>query len=328
MKTCNVLLSSAGRRVSLLHIFREALHRAGVSGKVFASDVSRLSAAFHSADAGFSVPRCTRPEFIPAMLELCRQQDIRLIIPTIDTELLAYAQARESFERAGVTVAVSSPEVIHLARDKIATHEWLVQQGFPTVRQGTPDALRSSGDWRFPLLVKPRGGSASIGVRIVKDLAQLEAATSEGDYLVQTVAAGVEHTVDFFATREGRCVCTVPRRRFEVRSGEVSKAMTVRSPTLQSLTARLCERLPGAFATLNAQMFWDEKTDEVRIIELNARFGGGYPLAWKAGAPFAEWLVRMATAGGVPDAFDGWKDRLVMLRYDEAVFVDESKTWT
>ncbi len=172
--TCNVLISSAGRRVALLECFREALGRAGQDGqdgRVVATDVSRLSSAFHVADAGVLVPRCTSDEFVPAVLEICRRHEIRLVVPTIDTELPVLAAHRDEFAALGITVAVSGPGTVAIGADKVLTHEWLTEHGFPTVRQADPAVVAAAApsDWEYPLVVKPRRGSASIGVAVVDD---------------------------------------------------------------------------------------------------------------------------------------------------------------
>ena len=321
----NVLISSAGRRIALLDIFRLTLGEMGLRGRVLAADMSRFSAAFQAADAGFLVPACTSPEFIPAVLEVCRREGVRLVVPTIDTELPLYAASRERFAREGVQVAVSSPEAIAVCGDKEQTHRWLVREGLPTVRQASvAEVLAAPGDWPFPLLVKPRNGSSSLGVAVVRDHAALEAATADGGYVVQTLAAGEEYTIDFLADRAGRCRCAVPRRRLEVRAGEVSKGMTVRSGPLEELALQVCERLPGAYGTLNVQVFLDEATGEMSVIEVNARFGGGFPLAWEAGARFPRWMVEELLGLPSTAAPARWRDRLVMLRYDAAVFADAS----
>lgn len=322
----NVLLSSAGRRYALLQIFRRTLADLGFAGEVMAADMSRLSAAFQAADRSFLVPRCTSAEFVPAVLELCRTNEISLVVPTIDTELPVYAAQRDTFARVGTTVAVSSPEAVAIGADKGRTHAWLTGNGFPTVRQAAvQDILAAPGSWNYPFVVKPAGGSSSIGFAIVRDRTQLEAATGGGAFVAQTIAPGVEHTVDVLADRSGRCRCAVPRRRFEVRAGEVSKGMTVRSPALEGLAARICDALPGAYGCLNIQIFQDESTGEMNVIEINPRFGGGFPLAWEAGARFPRWLIEDVL--GLPSTATaiGWKDRLVMLRYDDAVFVDAAK---
>lgn len=322
----NVLISSAGRRHALLRIFRTALDRLGLTGDVVAIDASPLSAAYQVADRSFLVPRTSSPEFIPAVLDLCRRQRIRLLIPTIDPELALYAAHREAFERIGTTVAISSPEVVAIGRDKERTHRWLAAAGFPTPRQTTVEvALRDRESWPFPLFVKPVNGSASVGAAVVHDDAELATLTRGGGFIVQTVARGAEHTIDFLADRSGRCRCAVPRQRLEVRGGEVTKAVTVRSEAMQALVARLCEALPGAYGTLCVQVFLDPATGALEVIELNPRFGGGFPLTWAAGADFARWMIEELLGLRSSAALDGWQDGLVMLRYDEAVFVDRGK---
>jgi carbamoyl-phosphate synthase large subunit len=323
MTSVTVLISSAGRRVELLKAFRSALLDLSLDGRVLAADRSARSSAFHSADEAFLVPSCDDAEFLPAVLNLCDKQAVDLLIPTIDPELPVYAAARADFAAAGTTVAISAPEVVEIAADKGLTHGWLTAHGFATVDQATVDEVRGApANWVYPLVVKPRRGSAGIGVTVVQDQHELALAARSGDAIVETVAPGQEYTIDALVDRSGRCICAVPRRRLEVRAGEVSKAVTVRSRELEALVVRLCNSLPGAYGPLTVQVFHDDETGRDIVIELNARFGGGYPLARQAGADYPRWLLE--EAAGLPStaSADGWRDGLVMLRYDAAVFVD------
>jgi carbamoyl-phosphate synthase large subunit len=342
-----ILISSAGRRVELLRAFRQTLNalapaNGATFGRVLAVDSSWYSSAFHDADQAFLIPRCTDRNFVPQMIELCTRHEVDLIVPTIDTELPIYAAAREQFTAVGTTVAISSPEVVAIAADKVHTHNWLTGAGFPTVLQGTIADVRADPvNWQFPLIAKPRFGSASKGVTLLADLADLErlighwaklADSSDPyrDLVVQSVASGAEYTVDVMVTRDrsassagGLCITAVPRRRIEVRAGEVSKAITVRSPVLIELAEKLCSALPGAYGPLNVQMFLDSESGKVAVIEINARFGGGYPLSFAAGANFPQALVHEVC--GLPAApVSEWREKLVMLRYDAAVFVEQT----
>jgi len=305
--------------------FRDALAAAGLEGRVLAADRSWYSSAFHEADEGLLVPSCDEDAFVPAVLDLCGKHAVDLIVPTIDPELPVYAAARERFAGAGVTVAVSGPEAVTISADKVRTHAWLVETGLPTVRQAGVDVVRADPPgWPFPLVVKPRFGSAGIGVAVVHDAAELDVAARAGEVVVQEVARGREHTIDLLVDRAGRCVSAVPRRRLEVRAGEVSKAVTVRSSALEDVAARVAERLPGAYGPLTVQVFSDEDGG-LAVIEVNARFGGGFPLAREAGADHPRWLVE-EVAGLTSTADRGaWRPGLVMLRYDAAVFVDEGE---
>jgi carbamoyl-phosphate synthase large subunit len=254
-------------------------------------------------------------------LKICREAAVDLVIPTIDTELKVLSENRDRFLEIGTRVMISSPETIEITHDKWSTHRWLKREGFPTVLQATPEAvLANPDDWDFPLLIKPVSGSASVGVEVVSSPAELSAGTARGDYIVQTLAQGEEYTVSVFISGSGECIDAVPRKRLEVRAGEVSKGITVRLGPVEALAESVIGRLPGAYGALNIQIFWDEMTQQLKIIEINPRFGGGYPLAWEAGAPYSAWLIQDVL--GMPlMKVPPWRDGVVMLRYDEAIFV-------
>jgi len=319
----NILVSSAGRRVVLLRLLREALEEVGVEGSVVAVDSQRASSAFHLADESFLVPPCTDVDFLPEMLDLCRRKEIRLVVPTIDVELAAWASVRDAwYEQDGMAVAVSSPKVIEIAADKAETNGWLRDNGFPATHQLERDHFLGPGSGQlFPVVVKPRRGSSSDGVSVARDLDMLRAVTTPGD-VVEAMAPGTEYTIDVLVGRDGRTRCAVPRRRVEVRGGEVSKAVVERRRDLMTLASDIGDALPGAYGVLNIQVMVDDDTGECQVIEINARVGGGFPLTCVAGGRFPTWLIEeiLGLPSSLPRA--AWKDGTAMLRYDEAVYLD------
>jgi carbamoyl-phosphate synthase large subunit len=321
MNEFNILISSAGRRVELMQAFHEALRDLGIRGAVYATDCSGEAPAMRLAERAWRVPRCHEPCFAPELLELAARENISMIVPTIDAELEPLSVCRQSFLERDTFVSVSAPETVMISVDKALTHTWLVANGFPTVAQSTPDdVLRAPAEWTFPLIVKPRFGSASKGVHYVRSVDELRLwHESEPGLIVQSVAEGSEYTVNVYVNAEGKCVCAVPHRRIEVRAGEVSKAVTVKNRRLMQLARDIAETLPGARGALNIQCFLSAD-GAINVIEINARFGGGYPLAHRAGAPFTNWLVEELVGRPVTGKFDEWLDDLVMLRYDQAVF--------
>lgn len=281
-------------------------------GLVAAVDVSPLSSAGLLADHFELVPQAADPDFLDRILEVCDAQRITDLVPTIDTELPYYAAARDRFAQRGVRLWVSSPDVVRLGMDKWAFHTWLTSHGLQSPR--TFEAVRLLGeDLRGPVIAKPRGGSSSVGLlRFDSVEAALRASLPE-DYIVQEVAPGDEVTVDFAVGTTGDLLGVGLRRRLEVRAGEVSKAVTVDDPRLVASIEDFVATLPPAFGVLNVQLF--VTPDRVSFLELNPRFGGGFPLTWAAGARLPELVL---DGGPRIDARSG----VVMLRYDDAVFTD------
>jgi carbamoyl-phosphate synthase large subunit len=319
-----VLLSSAGRRVELMSCFRKDAAELGLELTVIATDLDpSMSAACHTADRAHRVPRCTSPEFVPHMLALCVREGVDLLVPTIDTELLALAAARDELGRGGTQVVVSSPEIVQLSRDKARTME-VLRAGGVTVPDTIPLAtlVADPTALRWPVILKPIGGSRSVGI-ITMASPECLAAVAAGlsGYIAQERWSGEEYTVNMYFDGNGRMQCAVPHLRQEVRAGEVSKGITKRHPRLLAIAERLGDLLTGARGPLCFQAI-TRSSDEAAVFELNARFGGGFPLAHRAGAHVPKWLMeeRLGIEPTVPAT---WRENLAMLRYDQAVYVEQ-----
>ena len=313
----NILFTSVGRRVGLVQAFRRAMEGLGVEGRLLAADRSALAPAFHLADEGFLVPRVEAPDYVDALLAICRRHRIGLVVPLIDWELQVLAEARGRFAAAGTRLLVSSPAVTRICRDKKATCEFLRARGL-----GAPRVLScaEAANGPFPLIVKARYGSSARNVTRVADAEGLRWACRGGDDLIiQECLAGPEFTVDVYAGLGGGPRVAVPRRRLQVRGGEVVKALTVRSEAVIEAALRVVAALGECVGVITCQCR-QAPSGEVKFFDLNPRFGGGVPLAIRAGADFPRWILE-EHLGRKPDIDPAkWESGLLMLRYDAEVF--------
>ena len=320
-RSLRMMLSSAGRRVGLMRSFREAAVQLGVDLTLFACDLQPdWSPACMEADRAFAAPPAESDAFIPAMLEICGREGIELVVPTIDTELLAYARARDRFSAINCHVAVADEALVEMARDKLATADFLRDTGLATPRTVSAEAfLDGSADLALPLLAKPRHGSSSRGIMMVQDREAVAALTHTEPYILQQFLHGREYTVSIYFDGGGRMRCAIAHERLRVRAGEVEKGITCRDPRLLAMAWELGEILEGARGALCFQVRM-EAGGAPSIFEINARFGGGYPLAHQAGARFAQWMLEERL--GLPSsADDDWREGVLMLRFDDAIFV-------
>lgn len=315
-----LLLTSAGRRVELLNCFRASAAQLGVQLTVLACDLNPdLSAACTLADHSFTVPRADDPAYEHAVLDLCRQEGVSLLIPTIDPELEPLSRLKPTFAAAGTRLVIGSSELIEIARDKAATADFLADHGIPSPRTA---ALTEAAEmpWRFPVFVKPRHGSASRGIRIVQDAAALQMVTEEEPLIVQERLTGPEYTVNMYFDSAGELRCAIPHVRLQVRAGEVEKGRTCRVPELEDLARKLAGALPAPQGPMCFQAMADAN-GRAALFEINARFGGGYPLAHQAGAMFSRWILEEHL--GLPStANNDWREGVSMLRYDAAIFLE------
>lgn len=315
------LVSSAGRRGELVKI----LQNTSVDGHtlpVTAIDITAYSAAGQMADNFELVPRCTDPAFIARVSEVATQHHANLIIPTIDPEIAIYASARDELKTRGIHVWVSTPEIAQLGWDKWKLAQFCDQHQLPsptTVEIRNEDAAREI--LTGPVIVKPRSGSASIGVHRFESVNEVDFRKFTDDFIIQSCVPGVEVTIDFGIGKNGQLLGFCPRKRLEVRAGEVSKAVTIDHPAIDSLMTQISTLLKGAYGMLNLQVFLDEHSGEITILELNPRFGGGFPLAHAAGTRLIDALIAdYYETGNAPSSPPRrGQSGLVMLRYDAHV---------
>ena len=110
----------------------------------------------------------------------------------------------------------------------------------------------------------------------------------------------------------------VPRERLETRGGEISKGITRRGAVMTLLRPAL-EKLRQARGCLTVQIFLSPNHDRLLGVEINPRFGGGYPLSHEAGAGFPQLMIREWLLSESLSWQDEWKANMMMLRYDSMV---------
>jgi carbamoyl-phosphate synthase large subunit len=313
-----LLFTSAGRRVSLLQEFRRAARDLGIKLRLCGADCQPMAPALQIVDEVVIVPRIDTSHCIDHLVEYCRRERVDALIPLIDPELQPLSEARRRFNEIETQLILSSAETVNICVDKVRTHEFLTQNGFKTPQILSDVELASP---TFPLFIKPRIGSSSMGAHKIRnpdDLAYHR--KCDPDAIVQEFIEGIEHTVDVFADFNGRPRCAVPRRRHEVRGGEVSKGQAVRHDRMMAESCRLVEALGGAIGVMTIQCFLTPAEDIV-FIEINPRFGGGVPLSIAAGADSPRWILELLLGRQPEISMNGWTDGLLMLRYDQGIFI-------
>lgn len=319
-----VLFTSSGRRVSLLRFFRESALRYELPIEIHAGDILATAPTWQVADRTHLLPRCGSPEYVSRVLEICTEYAIDLLIPLIDPELSVLASAANRFHDAGVDLVVSDLATIEIAADKLRTHEHCQKADIASARTWDVASGDVPQDARFPLVVKPRRGSAAAGVSVVRDREEFAFCVQQlVNPCAQELLEGCEYTMDVLVDSKGSPLCIVPRERWETRAGEISKGVTLLDDELIRATTRLIRSLPGVRGPVNCQAFRTEPGAPIRFNDINTRFGGGYVLSYRAGADFPAALL-LARLGREIPADDVFRPRsgVVLLRYDDELVTD------
>ncbi len=335
----NILLTCAGRRNFLVEFFQSEL--AG-RGRVVACDTSRSAPALSVADEGLIVPPMNDPGYFDALLSICHEHEIRLLISVNDLELAGLSRRADDFREIGTIAVVSRPAVIAQCQDKWTTFQALRECGIATPETYlTPAAVReavASGSLEFPIIVKPRWGSSSIGFERIENDRELSLAYEWGTIQVrrsifwnltqsncdeclvfQPQLAGDEYGMDVVNDLEGRHVATLVRRKMVMRYGNTDRAMTVADHPLEQVGTAIGLRL-GHIGSLDCDVMLTEAGPHV--LDLNPRVGGGYPFSHVAGANLPAALMAWANGEEADPAWFKPRPGVVASRCDEMMIVN------
>lgn len=317
-KEIRILFTGVGRRVELVQAFREASLCLDIPLKIYGADMTNTAPAIYYCD--FYRPICGMkdPYYIDNLLSICSDDEIDLVIPTIDTDLLVLAENRSRFEEINTKVMISSPDKIKICRDKNNTSSFFVDCGLK--------APMPVNDWTqyhggFPAFIKPKDGSSSINAYKVGNIEQLKIySTQIDDYIVQPYIEGPEYTIDVFCDWEGNPLTIVPRERLQVRAGEVLKTRITLDPIMIEETRSICKEFKPC-GPITIQLIKDINSGDNYYIEINPRFGGGVPLSMKAGARSAEAILKLLDGIEVGDYQIA--DGAIYSRFDQSVCITE-----
>lgn len=320
----NILVTSAGQRVSLVRAFQKELKTLYPENRVFTTDMfPELSAACNVSDQYFTVNRVTDPLYIDQLIAICLDNNVKMIVPTIDTELLILAQNKSRFCEAGIHSIISSIPFIEQCRDKRKSNLLFQKRGIDVPR--SIDKMNP----QFPLFIKPYDGSLSANTFLIESAEQLTTfhLSNEKFLFMEYIDKQnhAEYTIDMYFDKSNHAKCIVPRKRLLVRAGEINKGLTCKNIIVSFLKEKL-GFIEGAVGCLTVQVFLNENTERIIAIEINPRFGGGYPLSYRAGANYPLWLIKEYYNNETIDYTEDWEDQMLMLRYDDEVIVHVTKT--
>lgn len=314
----NILFTSVGRRVELVQQFHQAADVLKTELKIIGVDISETAPALFFCDKARRICRINDPRYLEELLAICVEEQVQLVIPTIDTDLLLLAKHRRDFEEKGIRVLISAPDKVAICRDKNQTSRYFMSLGLSSPEAVNDVALYRQG---FPAFIKPKDGSSSINAYKVETEDELNTyAKHIGDYVIQPFVSGVEYTVDVLCGFEGRPIYVTSRKRLLVRSGEVIKTEINNDPQIVSEILALIDDFKP-YGPITVQLIRNTTDDKDYFIEINPRFGGGSPLSMKAGADSAQALIKLMQGGNVEFNKNAAREGAIYSRFDQSVCV-------
>ncbi|MBQ4037598.1 MAG: ATP-grasp domain-containing protein [Clostridia bacterium] len=319
----NILFCSAGRRAQLLKNFRRSM---GNEGKIVATDLSPYAPALYFADRHYLVPRIDDPTYVDVILNICKEEEIDAITTVIDPEIEILSENRSRFEALGITVLAPYDSSARLCFDKFALYEHLTSCGIPTVLTfGDMDTFLEAYREKkidFPVFVKPRNGSGSVGARRVGGMSELAAAMeADPTLIIQEYMQGQDLDADVYIdTVSKRVVSAFTKRKLSTTIGGANKTVSFKDPKLFDL---ISEALTHFQFNGPIDIDFFEKDGAYYLSEINPRFGGAYLHAYGAGVDFVKLIENNVKGIANEPSIGNYEEKVVMMMYDDVVIIKE-----
>lgn len=315
-----ILFSNAGRRGTLIKDFKKSL---GHNVKIIATDNWCVAPALFEADEYYVTPKITDTEYISRLIEICKKENVKAVTTCIDPEIEILAQNRELFLKNGILPLCPDKDTAALCFDKYKMYEYLVKNDIKTIRTFDSltsfDAAYQSGKITFPVFIKPRCGSGSVGIAKVEDYEELkEKLKDTGEkYIIQEYMAGEDFDADVYIDAiSNDAVAVFSKKKIETRIGGASKTISFKDEKLFAFVKKIVEKFKF-YGPVDMDFFYQD--GEYYLSEINPRFGGAYLHAFGAGVDFPKMILNNIN-GVINDPVIGdYDEGVLMLMYDEVV---------
>lgn len=315
----NILMCSVGRRGELLKNFRSSM----VSGsKIIATDLSPYAPALYMADKQYLVPRIDDPVYVETVLDICKKEKINAVTTFIDPEIEILAKNRDKFEAQGVEVLAPYEETAKLCFDKYLMFQHLMKNNIPTVMTwGTLEQFEKAfdaGEVEFPVFVKPRTGSGSVGARKVYSYEILsEAMAEDPSLIIQEYMDCIDLDADVYIdTITHEAVAAFSKKKIETRIGGASKTVSFKDEKLFDFISKIVKTLKFN-GPVDMDFFY--RDGQYYLSEVNPRFGGAYLHAYGAGVDFIKMIESNLNGIANKPNFGDYEEGVVMMMYDSVV---------
>lgn len=341
----NILLTSTARRIDLVEFFQDALKSSGIEGKVITADPEYNAPSLQAGDENYVIPEQTDTNYMEAIVEICKKHHVDCLVPLNDWEVPKISAAKKELEKLGVSVFAPDANIVEKVRDKGKYRELLepLNVKTPLSYLHVEDAKKAleKQEVSFPLIVKPRNGSASIAIEIIDNVEDMEFAYQnavrkikespldgdtfrepEDNVIIQEVIKGNKFSVDIFNDLNGRFLTSFARKQLGMRGGDIDRCITTNNPELTDIAQRL-GRSFGHAGYMNTDVYFNG--NDYYVIDINPRFGGGYAFTHLAGADIPATIIALTAGKEVQEDWLRQKSDIGLARHDIVVPINKQK---
>jgi len=290
MKKVKIFITSAGGEIANPVI--KSLKKSNLNIEIVAGDINPDSNGLFRASICYLLPSYDDPNYKTKIKEICKNEQIDLVIPCSDLELIKMAELKESGELE-CEVCVASTDVINKTFNKLETYKFFRKFGLPFVETVVFSDIEELIEIvKFPIIAKPLSGSGSKGVKVIFSYSDIEERKNwEGyifqDYLTEnkkdikyedvvhgnTLVQKSEISCQAYISKKGE-VLNIFSSINQLKAGMPTKINPIENHEAEPIVIEMAKKLAviGLRGPCNFQLKMTDRGPEV--FEINSRFTG------------------------------------------------------
>ena len=311
MKTINIMFLGGAKRVSLAEHFIKAGIQLGVKVNIYSYELSTYC-PIASIGKVIIGKKWNDPDLLKDLMRIIQEYSINIILPSVDPAIGCAAKLNVALG-GKVFIPVSKEEICNFMFDKKLAENWFINNNVPI-----PQCYNHNDTFCFPVIIKPRKGSASQGIKVIEDIEDWAGVANPDSYVIQQyIANKTEYTVDCYIAQNGDIISIVPRERLAVSGGEVMNSITLHDEVMENIASDILRK--GDFrGPANVQFIKDNENGKIYVMEVNPRFGGGVITSIEAGADTPKFVLQEYLGQAIQPC-NNWKEKTLMTRYFKEV---------
>lgn len=259
--------------------------------RIVLADNSPETVGRYFVDKSYTVPKTVfKEQFIHTVMNICKEENIDIIFPSTQFELIPLAESSFLFKEKNIQVAVSEENVLRTLLNKKDTHNFLTVEKLPAL----PKIDITSDNFTFPVIGKPLQNWGSRGIIIANNTDELTTQNQYElvhDYIWHPYWKGFnEYSVDFAIDFKGTVSDFVIRRRIKTIGGFSVICESAENQKIQEIVSGLSRIISsrGGKGLFNVQIL--EKETNYFISDINPRAGTSAVFGFRHGVNFPLFL--------------------------------------
>lgn len=308
----------------------EDIRKAYPDCKIVGIDMRKMFFNHNGIDKFYKVPRCDSSDYLDYVLDICKDEQIDIVISFSSLDIVPFIRKRERFDELGIKVALSRKEGTIFANDKFEFYEVCKQNNvrIPKTSKLIKDSkdlfiwMSDNGIANVVTKMSDSTGAKGMNFYSLSDISDREFSFDE-PVIAQEYLNGPEYSVDCFC-KDGKMIFGCVKLNYEMDLGVSIYSEVVDRPDLVSICEAPCELFE-----LDGLVGFDLKEDDrgnVYILECNPRPTATISLIAKSGVNLLQHLIEYYMTGNTCfyEAIDyGMK----IVRYRDDFYFKEEPEW-